>query len=165
MNLLLTQFHDSPNLNAVQNAFLEQISELEAVFEQLRNLIDLAAGEQLNLIGRIVGQKRAKMADEDYRLWIQARILLNKCRGTEEDLRAILRVLTKQDVEIREHPEIAFTVFVQQAFKQDPRWIFAMVYEAKPLGVKAHLQVALKDPVFRFDVPQIKPGYFSEWIA
>ncbi len=66
MNLLLTQFHDSPNLNAIQDAFSEQIAELEVVFEQLRNLIQDASGAQLDLLGKIVGQKRAKMNDEDY---------------------------------------------------------------------------------------------------
>lgn len=112
MNLLLTQFHDSPILNAVQNAFLEQIAELESVFEQLRNLIDHAEGAQLDMLGRIVGQKRFAMSDADYKLWIDA-----------------------------------------------------LIYEAKPLGVELHLQVALKDPVFRFDMHQMAPSYFSEFIA
>jgi hypothetical protein len=165
MNLLLTQFHDSPNLNAVQDAFLEQIAELETVFEQLRNLIDQAAGAQLDMLGRIVGQKRLGMNDEDYRLWIDARILLNKSRGIESDMRELLKALIAQEVEIKEHPEIAFTVLIQQVCQQDAQRLFEIINEAKPLGVQAHLQVAMRDPVFRFDTPQIRPSHLSEWIA
>lgn len=162
MNLLLTQFHDSPNLNAVQNAFLEQIAELEIVFEQLRNLIDESAGAQLDMLGKIVGQKRFGMNDADYKLWIDARILLNKSRGIESDLRELLRVLIQHDVEIREHPEVAFTVFMQRSCQQDGQKLFDIINEAKPLGVKARLQIAFKEPVFRFDTFQTEPGYLME---
>src|SRR3989338_3051323 len=165
INLLLTQFYDSPILNAVQNAFLGQIAELESVFEQLRNLIDQAAGSQLDLLGKIVGQKRSNRSDANYKLWLEARILLNKSHGIEDDLRELLRVLINQEIEIREHQEVAFTVFIQKTTEQDPQQLFEIIKQAKPLGVQAHLQVALKDPVFRFDTPQNTPSYFSEFIA
>lgn len=162
MNLLLTQFHDSSNLNAVQNAFLEQIDELETVFEQLRNLIEQAAGAQLELLGKIVGQKRYGMNDADYRLWIDARILLNKSRGIESDLRELLRVLIGKDVEIPKHPDVAFTVLIDQVCRQNAQRLFEIISEAKPLGVKARLQIALKEPVFRFDMPQPVASYLME---
>ncbi len=162
MNLLLSQFHESPNLNAIQDAFSEQIAELETVFEQLRNFIDQAAGAQLDMLGKIVGQKRLSMSDADYKLWINARILLNKSRGIETDLRELLRVLINREVQIQEHPEVAFTVLIDQACRQNAQRLFEIISEAKPLGVKARLQIALKEPVFRFDTPQTTPSYLME---
>lgn len=162
MNLLLTQFHDSPNLNAVQNAFLAQIDELETVFEQLRNLIEQAVGAQLELLGKVVGQKRYGMNDADYRLWIDARILLNKSRGIESDLRELLQVLIGKDAEIREHPDVAFTVLIDQVCRQNAQRLFEIISEAKPLGVIARLQIALKEPVFRFDTPQSAESFLME---
>jgi len=165
MNLLLSQFHDSPVLNAVQNAFLEQIAELESVFEELRNLIDQAEGAQLDMLGRIVGQKRFAMSDANYKLWIEARILLNKSRGIEDDLRELLRILIKQEIEIREHSDIAFTVFIYQVTTQDPQQLFEIIKHAKPLGVQVRLQIALQEPVFKFDTPQIAASHFMECFA
>ena len=165
MNLLLSQFHESPNLNAVQNAFFEQITELETVFEQLRNLINQAAGAQLDMLGKIVGQKRLGMSDIDYKLWIDARILLNKSRGTEPDLRELLRVLIGCEVEIWEHPETVFTVLIGQTYHQDANRLFEIISHAKSLGVQARLQIALKEPVFRFDTSQIVPSHFMELIV
>lgn len=162
MNLLLSQFHESPYLNAVQNAFLEQVAELESVFEELRHLIDQAVGTQLELLGKIVGQKRLGMSDVDYKLWIHARILLNKSRGIEGDLRELLQVLIQQEIEIREHSEVAFTVFIEQPCQQDAQRLFHIINEAKPLGVKARLQITLKEPVFRFDTSQATPSYLME---
>ncbi|MEI6806743.1 MAG: DUF2612 domain-containing protein [Myxococcaceae bacterium] len=164
MNLLLSQFHDSPILNALQNAFLEQIAELEFVFEDLRNLIDQAEGSQLDVLGKIVGQKRFAMSDANYKLWLEARILLNKSRGIEDDLRDLLRILIHQEVEIREHSDIAFTVFIYQVTSQDPQQLFEIIKHAKPLGVQIRLQIALQEPVFRLDTPQITPSYLMECI-
>ena len=165
MNLLLTQFHDSPNLNAIQNALMEQITELEIVFEQLRNLIDEAVGAQLDMLGKIVGQKRFGMNDADYKLWIDARILLNKSRGTEPDLRELLRVLIEQDVQIYEHPDVVFTVFIEQVCPQDAQRLFEIICHAKSLGVEARLQIPLQEPIFRFDEPQNTPSYLMECFA
>lgn len=165
MNLLLSQFHDSPIVNAVQNAFLDQIAELERAFEQLRNLIQEAEGAQLELLGKIVGQKRLSMADAQYKLWLQARILLNRSRGLESDVRELVDILIDQEFEIQEHADVAFTVFIHQPISQDPKALFEIIGHAKPLGVQARLQFPIQEPIFRLDTVQVNPSFLMECLA
>ena len=152
MNRLLFQFSESPKLKALLEVALNQLRQAESAFEEIREL------KSLDVLGKIVGQERGGMNDDDYALWIKARVLLNRSRGTPEDLIEILRVLLDPGsvagmTEIREHPEAAFTVLLQKVIHHDPAKIWEIIREAAPLGVKAHLQVALKEPVFRFDMP------------
>lgn len=48
--------------------------------------VDTAVGAQLDIIGRIVGQDRDGLVDDDYRRFIRARIAANDSDGTIEDL-------------------------------------------------------------------------------
>ena len=159
MNRLLFQFSESPKLKALLEVVLNQLKQTESAFEEIREL------KSLDVLGKIVGQERSGMNDDDYALWIKARVLLNRSRGTPEDLLQILNILLGDGSEIREHPEAAFTVLLQKMIHHDPAKIWEIIREAAPLGVKAHLQVALKEPVFRFDMPEYVNGYWSEQIA
>ncbi len=84
-----------PNMKALLGVYLTQIQELEnvlfGVFVDF--VIDDATGEQLDLIGRIVGQSRNGRVDDVYRTWLKARILVNRSSGTLPELIAIVRLL------------------------------------------------------------------------
>jgi hypothetical protein len=55
--------------------------------------IDASEGEQLNVIGRLVGQERGGLDDPAYRIWLRARQLVNRSSGTVPELLAILRAV------------------------------------------------------------------------
>lgn len=62
--------------------------DIENALQQLKayRFVDTAEGAQLDIIGRIVGQEREGLGDDDYRRYIRARIAANNSDGTTEDL-------------------------------------------------------------------------------
>ena len=58
-----------------------------------QRLIDNAIGAQLDLIGRVVGQKRLGLSDADYRRYLRARISVNRSSGTMPEIIAIARLV------------------------------------------------------------------------
>lgn len=122
-NRLATQFQESPNLIAFITAFLRVANELDCVLDDIHRAFDLdtATGDQLDIIGRLVGQPRdfipdidpdtftfdigpgfdlgrfiinegfIELTDEEYRRWIRARIARNTNQITPEDIIASVR--------------------------------------------------------------------------
>lgn len=97
--LLLQVFKGRPKLQSLLCSYLERISELELAIEQVRTLRDLdsAVGEQLDVLGRIVGEGREGRVDDDYRRFLRVRILINKSTGTPEELIAATELVTQAD--------------------------------------------------------------------
>lgn len=169
VDLLLQQFDKSPKLRALLAAFLSELQLIDDSLADLHdgNFIEQAFGQRLDILGKVVGQQRAQMCDDDYRLWIRARILLNHCQGNAEDIYKILQVVLGEDVTLRidEHPEAVFTLSVLKVVeKYDMGMILRLINAAKPVGVSAQLKHATRDPVFIFDSPDHKNGYFAQLI-
>lgn len=103
LNRLCQQFKDKPNIVALLTIFLQRYQDLETAFWQLltQRGIYVAEGVQLDAIGKIVGQPRNGLGDDDYRRYIFARILTDKSDGIIEDLIAIaLMVLNDSNAQI-----------------------------------------------------------------
>lgn len=81
-----------PNNEAYLTAFINRIQELEDTFWQLyseRN-VNTAVGLQLTIIGKIVGQEREGVTDDDiFRRYVRAKISVNSSKGVIEDLYTI----------------------------------------------------------------------------
>lgn len=167
--LLLEQFRDSEVLRALVSAALKQLDLLEAEILQARDAMCLehAPRFMLELIAKIVGQECSGFDTEALRLWIRARIAVNRGRGTVEDLLQLIRILVDADtpIAIVEHPELAFTLMVPGALPHKPQNVLDIVNEAKPLGVAAYLQYATKAPIFMFDDPDYMCGFFTAVIG
>ena len=77
LSLLMEQYKDSPNLQAVISGILEQGNAIEEAMQELYTLLSIqqAEGVQLDVIGRLVGVARGAQDDEAYRLvlisWLQ----------------------------------------------------------------------------------------------
>lgn len=96
------QYQNSADFLAYLTAILTLDNELEAVFQQVAQQvdIDLAEGVNLDTIGAIVGISRvlpggpdnplppedSVLTDAQYRLLLRAKIVKNHSRGTNEDL-------------------------------------------------------------------------------
>lgn len=59
--------------------------------------IDEAVGEQLNVLGRTVGQLRGGMDDDDYRRMIRARISVNRSKGTIADILTVAQLVVDDE--------------------------------------------------------------------
>ncbi len=83
------------NIEALVRMLVDPIQTIEDTLWQLltERLIDTAIGEQLNVLGRIVGQTRDGLSDSDYRRHIRARISVNKSKGLWTDLIAVARLI------------------------------------------------------------------------
>lgn len=72
---------------------------LELMFQQLltERSIDTAAGAQLDVIGKIVGEPRNGLDDTTYRRYCRVRISANKSNGVVENLITIAKLIVYSD--------------------------------------------------------------------
>lgn len=89
------QYRNKPLLSSLVTVFATQIQELEtALFGVLLGYrIDQAVGEQLDVIGRVIGQARESATDAEYRLRLAARIRANLSTGSAEDIYTVFGIL------------------------------------------------------------------------
>jgi hypothetical protein len=76
------------NIEKLLAVIISPAQDIEDALQQLKTerWVDTAVGDQLDIIGRIVGQPREGRVDDDYRRFIRARIATNNSDGTFEDL-------------------------------------------------------------------------------
>lgn len=167
--LLISQFKEKDNIEALLTAFLTQIQELEDVASSLitDRTISSAVGEQLNILGRIVGQPREGRDDDTYRLWIQARILINRSSGTAEEIYTVLKLLTQQldegSFKIADEYPARFVITLYDAIStEDAQTIFDIVEFMKPICIDFDLVYFIESPVFRLDIgPGLDQGHLA----
>lgn len=110
---LIRQYRDEqPRYQGALVAYLSSIQDVEDVTQAVadgRWPAD-AIGVQLDTLGRIVGQERGGLSDDQYRLIILGRIMANRSNGRVEDLYAILLALGYTDMIAREHYPAALVV-------------------------------------------------------
>lgn len=95
LGLLAFQFRDKPNIKAMVAALAEQVEGLEDALLDVyatRNL-ETAQGTQLDVLGRVVGLERQGLTDEEYRLHLRAKILLNRSSGTPGEIFDVFSLL------------------------------------------------------------------------
>lgn len=116
------EFRGKPRINVLLSAFADELDELDAVWQQLKELrtLDAAQGKQLEKAGDIVVLSRAEAAkymgdieyssidDEKYRLFLKYKALRNATNCTYEELMNGCRLLFDADpiyyTESEEHP-------------------------------------------------------------
>jgi len=156
LNNLLPIFQGKPILAKVITSYVEQIQDFEnALFGVYwGRMLDYAVGVQLDGLGEIVGEPREGRNDDDYRVAIRVRILVNLSEGTPEQIIAILAAATGSVIKIREYYPAAFIAELTTPVAASFNAAVVAVYlnEGKAAGVLAHL-VYYPANVFRFDTP------------
>lgn len=85
---LASQFKGKVNISKIMSVIGDEMDEIETMFLQLLNdrAIDVAQGEQLDVIGRFLNLSRGSDNDPDYRAKLYTKIDINNCSGTPDEV-------------------------------------------------------------------------------
>lgn len=144
LTYLLQQYKGgvAPTLESLISILVDQLQELEvAAFDVLLlRFQDTADGEQLDVLGRVVGEDRKGRSDDDFRAAITARIKANRSGGTVEDIIGVVLLLTSNSFEIISKPPAAFQIHFSDALSDDDATNIALMVKASRLaGVNCQL--------------------------
>lgn len=189
--LITSEYRNSPRLMNWHKRLLTYAGEgqrdEDATEQTAQKLIDafdvdLAQGEQLDILGRIVGVDRMLkfqpteasplLNDEDYRLCIKAKIIQNHWKGTAADLYEAWMTLFPETAifEIQDLQDMSFNIVISGDFTDLQREIITNGYIIpKPEGVRIN-QLLIVDlagfPLFAYDYDTLyMSGYGSHWAA
>lgn len=92
-------FKAKPKMRAFLTALCGPAQRLEDCLYQLltERYLSTAIGAQLDVLGKIVGQARNGLSDEDYKRYLSARVKTNRSSGLTDELLAIARLIVDDD--------------------------------------------------------------------
>lgn len=113
------QFRQQPRFEALIRSIGLGIQCVEAdAFGMLvSTTLEASTGDALDQWGELVGERRGGLDDDDYRVFIEARILANKSNGSPDEIIEIWRRITAPQISVRYtlHPLACFTLSVLRA--------------------------------------------------
>jgi len=145
-------FRSKPKFRAMMKARAAAIQAYEdMVFDVMQSyFLPNAVGEQLNVLGRIVGERRDGLSNTDYRRFIGARILANKCTSTVDEYIRILDILCDEcDIKHFWLPDSGGTFYIvrKKFMKEKLRNRVALfMREIKPAGRVFEVIETTNDP-------------------
>lgn len=149
---LTSAFKNKRVLGAVVKALAAEWQELEGAIWDVINgrLLDNAGTDQLDKLGRLVGERRAGRANDDYRLAIRVRIRVNRSDGRAEDIIAVARLIATNTY--REAYPAGFVVAFTAAIPAGARWAAQAIAQTRAGGVAGQVTLFTDPvkPVFRF---------------
>lgn len=155
---LIAQFGQSTNLRKLVEIYVRQAQIVEDLLTDLLAQIDLqqATSAALDAIGAIVDEERNQRPDADFRLAIQAKILLIRSDATHEDVLSLVRSLVPTSpLRLISYFPAAFEVLVEDPINVadiDTELIARFIREGSGAGIGANVILGTA-PVFRFDTP------------
>lgn len=153
---LAIQYKDSQSVPGLVTAAANGTQEVEDALWSLAvpATVASAVGAKLDRIGAIVGQAREGRADDLFRLWIRARMVLNRGGGRPEDLLTAFRLVSGgTQVTIDEEFPAAIVLHLGYTAGIEMPSAHELLQTARAAGVRAILDAALSpaDQVFAFD--------------
>lgn len=96
LRLVYSQFRDLPKWRALLGGLSYGVQTLEeAAFDVLvSGPLDVASGYDLDVWGRVLGEQRLGLTDEEYRRFLAARALANRSAGDRDSVLDVWRVAT-----------------------------------------------------------------------
>ncbi len=151
--LLLDQYKYKPRLEAWLSAYLRQVQELEnATYDVIiLRLLDVATGAQLATLGKIVGQPNSEnLGDDEYRIFIRARILINRSTGDMTGILAVLDLISDTPLTANEYFPASMLFEFEEFLDHDPELVATMLRDAKAAGVWLGVVVPTALPINQF---------------
>lgn len=141
---LLERFKNQPNMVGTLQVILRRMQRIEDVIWELYEgvWLDNAIGVQLDNLGDIVGELRKGRQDEVYRLWIRARIKINRSNGKISDTLELARLILESTASIKYIPEYpaAYKVTVNNTAVGAVD-VSALLNQVRPAGVQLTVTV------------------------
>lgn len=136
---------------------LRPVQRLENAMIEMLTLrsVDAAVGVQLDVLGKLVGQGRGGLVDDDYRRYIRARIATNRSTGKREELIRIARLIVNDPAaKVYIARQGTATVFIRIDGVACPTSVevalISFLGEAAALGVRVIVQTGQVAPSLRF---------------
>ena len=94
---LLSQFKDKPVMKGLLLSALTPLQDTQSslIEYSINNNLELAIGQVLDVIGKLVGEARGGRSDSSYREGIFNRIVINSSEGTVNEVLEILVLISK----------------------------------------------------------------------
>ncbi len=144
ISLLIPFFRQGPRNREVLGAVVEQVQDLEDAIWSLYDAFDLesATGNRLDLVGKILNERRANRTDEQYRTFLRAVVLANRSTGRRDALYAVMLAMDA-DSEPALRDIYPATIEATMATTGDalPADVVLLLRRAKAGGVKLFLVV------------------------
>jgi hypothetical protein len=160
MARLLEQFKNQPNLEDLFECLLTPNQTAEDLLYDLYTLrwLDTAEGVHLDNLGEIVGQPREGRTDSVYRLWIKARILLNRSTGKGDDLLQLMQIVaTDANLNLTEQYPAGLLVEIWE-LDSNAQAVYDLLHAAKAAGIRLHFTYSTL-PVTDLFTYDTGPGY------
>lgn len=141
--LLIELFRQGPRNCAVVATAGWQVQELEDVVKDAHEKWDpdSATGDQLDILGSYVGEKRLGRSDEDFRAAVVVRQLVNNSNGKLEELLNICSLLSPDPVRAAELYPCTVRIDIGATYGATTRTIYQLLRKAKAAGVRLLLSV------------------------
>lgn len=153
------------NVRKLVTAFAAPVQDIEDALQQLlvQRTVTTAEGEQLNVLGRLVGQPRNAMSDDDFRRMIRARISVNRSKGTIADVLKVANLViddTGAYLHVNNTGEASLVLSVEDVVSD---WdvmqlVIQMLRDTVAGGVRIVLEFALSAPADLFAFDTYTPG-------
>lgn len=148
LSRILEQYKGAPKFKVLLTSFLKEVQVCEDALwgVYLGRMLDNAVGEQLDVIGRRVGEERKGRNDTLYRVWLRIRVMINRSFGRARDIQRILLAATAlpfRYVEPSSYGPAAFEIWFDDAFvltdMATPNLYRDAVRQARAAGVNGQL--------------------------
>jgi len=134
----LERFKGQPNWELLLKLFLFRVQGMEDVAWELYQgmFLDVAQGPQLDMLGDTVGEPRNGRQDDQYRLFIRARVKINRANGKVSDVLEVAKLVLEPTATVTYTPEYpaAYKVTVTGS-SISARDIRDILVQVKPAGV------------------------------
>lgn len=135
-------FKNKPKFENLLQIVLARMQHIEDVLWDVYTgvWLDNAEGTQLDGLGWIVGEPRKGRQDDQYRLWVRARIALNRTNGKIGDSLRLVRLVLESGATVRYVPEYpaGYRIEIENSAVALSE-LYALLNEARPAGVALHV--------------------------
>ncbi len=137
LGLMISQYRGRPRLAGWLRAYLNQCQLLEdAIYDVLiKRLIQNAEGVQCDVIGRIVGELRQGLNDATYKIFIAARVRINRSRGNVTDVLDVYRMITATTTIFNEYRPAGLFFELLTIPDHDPVLLYTLLHDTRAAGV------------------------------
>lgn len=165
LNRLAQYLRDKNNVTGILTAMGGQAQQVETAFQQLllERWASTAFGAELDNLGRIVGQPRNGLTGDLYRLWISARVAINRASGTVPEILKIFSYIIDAGVTmvIEDQPPVMFTLVMNGTplTVDNAPELAAILQSVKAAGVRALMTFGISPEANTFSFDGAGPGF------